>query len=70
MNVFDASVVRTDDQTTFEARQRSRLASEAMIAFNAGTHQECVHMLTEDFRKLTQPKVVSLARLMIAGFGW
>ena len=48
----------------------SDLANEGMITFSAGSHTECVHMRTEDFRKLTQPKIVSLARLQVAGFGW
>jgi Ala-tRNA(Pro) deacylase len=46
------------------------LAAEAMITFSAGTHRECFHMRTSDFRTLTQPKVVSLARLAVAGRGW
>lgn len=46
------------------------LANEPMIAFNAGTHQECVHMRTSDFRKLTQPHVVSMTRFQTAGYCW
>jgi Ala-tRNA(Pro) deacylase len=46
------------------------LANETMITFNAGTHQECVHMRTSDFRKLTQPHVVSITRFQTAGYCW
>jgi Ala-tRNA(Pro) deacylase len=46
------------------------LANETMITFNAGTHQECVHMRISDFRKLTQPHVVSITRFQTAGYGW
>lgn len=46
------------------------LAKETMITFNAGSHRECIHMRTADFRKLTQPKMVSIVRLQAAGGGW
>ena len=48
----------------------NELAHEAMITFNAGTHQECVHMRMEDFRRLNKPIVVALTRLQAAGHGW
>jgi len=40
----------------------SSLASEDTIAFNAGTHQDAVHMRTADFRRMVRPLVVPLAR--------
>jgi len=40
----------------------SSLASEDTIAFNAGTHQEVVHMRTADYRQMVRPLVVPLAR--------
>jgi Ala-tRNA(Pro) deacylase len=48
----------------------AELAKEEIIAFPAGTHQETVHMNMADFRFLTDPRVVALARMQIAGFGW
>jgi len=47
----------------------SDLANEPMISFSAGTHHECMHMRMSDFRKLTFPTVVSLARVQTAGQG-
>jgi Ala-tRNA(Pro) deacylase len=47
----------------------SDLANETMITFNAGTHQESVHMRMADFRQLTQARIVALARLQFAGHG-
>jgi prolyl-tRNA editing enzyme YbaK/EbsC (Cys-tRNA(Pro) deacylase) len=41
------------------------VANETMITFPAGSHSECVHMRTDDLRKLTQPKIVSLAQFDI-----
>jgi Ala-tRNA(Pro) deacylase len=41
----------------------SSLANEAMITFNAGNHEECVHMRMADFVRVTKPTVVSLAAL-------
>jgi Ala-tRNA(Pro) deacylase len=38
------------------------LAREVMITFPAGSHEECIHMRTDDLKKLTQPTIVSLAR--------
>jgi Ala-tRNA(Pro) deacylase len=40
----------------------SSLAAEDAIAFNAGTHQEVIHMKTADYRKMVRPLVVPLAR--------
>jgi Ala-tRNA(Pro) deacylase len=45
------------------------LAKEDIIAFPGGTHQETVHMHMGDFRMLTGPKVVHMARMQVAGFG-
>ena len=44
------------------------LANESMITFNAGTHNDCIHMRIDDFRELTQPRIVSIARLQFAGY--
>ena len=41
----------------------AELAAETMITFPAGTHSQCVHMRTEDFRKLAQPAILPLGRL-------
>jgi Ala-tRNA(Pro) deacylase len=38
------------------------LAGEEMIAFNAGTHRDVIHMRFEDFQRLAQPKVVGLSK--------
>ncbi len=40
----------------------SGMAAEEMITFNAGTHRDVVHMRTSEFRRLTRPTLVSLAR--------
>lgn len=40
----------------------SGLLEQDMIAFNAGTHRDVVHMKTADYRSLVQPTIVSLAR--------
>jgi len=48
----------------------SELATEPMIAFNGGSHEECIHMRMADFRKLALPTVISIARLQLAGHGW
>jgi Ala-tRNA(Pro) deacylase len=39
----------------------SGLAAEQMIAFNAGTHRDVIHMRFDDFRRLAQPKIVDLS---------
>ncbi len=36
------------------------LAADHMITFNAGTHEEVVRMLYDDFAKLANPKVVDM----------
>lgn len=46
------------------------LAGEPVLAFNAGTHRDVVHMRTEDFRRLVNPSIVSLAREAVARHGW
>jgi Ala-tRNA(Pro) deacylase len=38
------------------------LAGEDVIAFNAGTHREVIHMRTAEYRRLVSPVIVSLAR--------
>jgi Ala-tRNA(Pro) deacylase len=38
------------------------LAGEPVIAFNAGTHREVIHMPTAEFRRLANPVIVSLVR--------
>ncbi len=48
----------------------SALAGEPVIAFNAGTHRDVVHMRTEDFRRLVNPSIVALAREAVARHGW
>ncbi|MBZ5575196.1 MAG: YbaK/EbsC family protein [Acidobacteriia bacterium] len=48
----------------------SSLLDEEMIAFNAGTHRDVIHMRTEAFREMTQPAVVSLAREAALRHGW
>jgi Ala-tRNA(Pro) deacylase len=40
----------------------SRMAGEDMIAFNAGTHRDVIHMHFKDFEKLVQPAIVPFAR--------
>jgi Ala-tRNA(Pro) deacylase len=48
----------------------SSLAEEDMIAFNAGTHRDVVHMHTGDYRALVHPMVISLAREAVMRHGW
>ena len=38
------------------------LAGEPVIAFNAGTHREVIHMPMAEFRRLANPEIVSLVR--------
>ena len=47
----------------------SSLAAEDLIAFNAGTHRDEIHMRTAEFRRLVHPTVVSFARVE-AAHGW
>lgn len=42
----------------------SRLAGEDMIAFNAGTHRDVIHMHYADFERLVQPSVIAFSRLV------
>jgi Ala-tRNA(Pro) deacylase len=48
----------------------SSLASEPMIAFNAGTHRDELHMSTAEFRRAVEPQIVSLAREAVLRHGW
>lgn len=40
----------------------SRLAAEELIAFNAGTHRDMIHMHYADFERLVNPLVVVFSR--------
>ncbi|HTP35720.1 MAG TPA: YbaK/EbsC family protein [Candidatus Acidoferrales bacterium] len=42
------------------------LLADEQIAFNAGTHRDVVHMRLEDYRRMAQPEVASLAREPVA----
>ena len=46
------------------------LLEDEKIAFNAGTHRDVVHLRLDDYRRLVEPEVVSLAREMMAQRGW
>lgn len=48
------------------------LAGQDTLAFNAGTHNDVVHMQTAEFRRLARPHIVSLVREPVAatGRGW
>jgi Ala-tRNA(Pro) deacylase len=48
----------------------SSLAVEETIAFNAGTHRDVVHMHTDEYRALTHPTIVTLAREAAMRHGW
>ena len=48
----------------------SSLASEEHIAFNGGTHQDEIHMRTDEYRALAHPAVISLAREAVMRHGW
>jgi len=48
----------------------SSLAGEPVIAFNAGTHREVIHMRTAEYRRLAQPIIVSLVREPVAHNAW
>jgi Ala-tRNA(Pro) deacylase len=48
----------------------SSLLEDEVIAFNAGTHRDVVHMRLEDFRRLADPSIVSLARETAVQHGW
>lgn len=44
----------------------TQLAGEEMIAFNAGTHRDVVHMRFADFQRLVKPEIVPFARKVSA----
>ena len=46
------------------------LAEEHLIAFNAGTHRDVIHMLTAEYRRVVQPVVATLTRAEAASAGW
>jgi len=48
----------------------SSLLADETIAFNAGTHRDVVHIRLDDYRKLANPEVVSLAREAMVARGW
>ncbi len=48
----------------------SSIAAEEIIAFNAGTHRDVLHMHTDEYRALVHPTVVSLAREAAMRHGW
>ena len=48
----------------------SELARESVLTFHAGTHYECIHMRTADFRKIARPEILSLTKLEAAGHAW
>jgi Ala-tRNA(Pro) deacylase len=41
------------------------LLADEQIAFNAGTHRDVIHMLTEDFCRVVKPEIVSVGREML-----
>jgi Ala-tRNA(Pro) deacylase len=45
------------------------MADERLIAFNAGTHRDVIHMLTAEYRRLVRPVVAPLTRAE-AAHGW
>ncbi len=44
----------------------SQLAAEEMIAFNAGTHRDLVHMRFRAFERLVKPEIIPFARKVTA----
>jgi len=48
----------------------STLAGQDTIAFNAGTHQDVIHMRLPEFRRLVSPQVVSVVREAVEARGW
>ena len=48
----------------------SSLAGQPAIAFNAGTHNDVLHMRTAEFRCLVSPQIVSLVREPAGACGW
>jgi Ala-tRNA(Pro) deacylase len=45
------------------------IAMEDHLAFNAGTHREVIHMKTSDFRRLTNPVILSIVREAVGFYG-
>ena len=48
----------------------SSLAGQDMIAFNAGTHCDVIHMHMAEYRRLVSPHIVSLAREPLSARAW
>jgi Ala-tRNA(Pro) deacylase len=48
----------------------SSLLRDEQIAFNGGTHRDVIHMRLDDYRRLTEPTVVSASRDAVARHGW
>jgi Ala-tRNA(Pro) deacylase len=48
----------------------AELAVQPRLTFNAGTHRECLHMDTREFRELTHPEVAALTREEPMGLVW
>ena len=46
------------------------LAGQPTLAFNGGTHRDEIHMTTAEFRRLVDPRIVSLAREPALSQGW
>jgi Ala-tRNA(Pro) deacylase len=46
------------------------LAAQDHMAFNGGTHRDEIHMSTAEFRRLTDPRIVSLGREPATAQGW
>jgi Ala-tRNA(Pro) deacylase len=44
----------------------TQLASEPMIAFNAGTHRDVIYMRFADFERLVKPQILPFARRVTA----
>ncbi|MFB3826451.1 MAG: aminoacyl-tRNA deacylase [Bryobacteraceae bacterium] len=46
------------------------LLRDERIAFNAGTHRDVIHMKMDDYRRLVEPKIVSVSRETMVQHGW
>ena len=46
------------------------LLDDDTITFNGGTHRDVVHMRVQEYRRLTEPRIVSLAREAAIRHGW
>ena len=46
------------------------LLRDERIAFNAGTHRDVIHMRMDDYRKLAEPTIISMAREVLTQHGW